>query len=859
MCRTCGPWTDASWKTVTMSAFTPETLPAAISRLFRLNHYAVDGPTKVNGAEIDLVATPLGNPFAPKVYLEATVEYVNNAKYGKDMTKLAMVRAMDPGSACLIVSSSGFTEDVRERARATRIETLTFQELFARFEKFQPYLELMTGESEAGKSLSRLAEVYERPRLDDSHGVDDALSWMDSWLADPDRSKSWLIIVGEYGTGKSALTRMLLKSWLETYANDPGAPIPIRIELGNFTKQFDAQGLLHHFLDHNGLGHVPIDFFWSLIRARRIVLLLDGYDEMAQYLTQRERRSTLKALAELSSDGARGLLTSRPNYFSETEELTLFDHLYREMSVRSRYAESAGEEIRRRESEVDELIQRSILDRYERSLRDLSPEQARQLVRTTLRESPDAADTVVNVLDRVFRATGDGAEVALSGKPVIISYLIQVASTLPRGTYEKLTEWDVYTLIVDQLALRDLEQTARVSVEERRSFLQALAGELTKSGATQVSEERFRALVEREFQGQLRRLSGAKRTSEIDGLFEDLRRSGTLTRSSDGVESGWRFSHNSLREFLVAERMLDDLESGATLKEDPPVSDAMRAFVISRGQSADELIPSLTRAWDDVVSNPAVGSYLTLVWDVIARDSPLSAIERIAGSPPNAYGVGLTSLDISDENTPGALSGAAFRNCTLIEVSLRSADLTGASFKGSLFEAVSFDEADLTDADFTDCMLVDVSMVGAKLNGATFTGINHDVSLIIEGAAGRERIEGSRARGYIAYHGGLVDDLNDYFKWMNHPRFTILQKISGKLLEGGLRQRRGLVQRGAAALDPAFSRRFVKTLESLNYIRVPLGRPDLVEITSQGRAVLGAFRLYEKLSREIVAFLETNQ
>ncbi len=56
--------------------------------------------------------------------------------------------------------------------------------------------------------------------------------------------------------------------------------------------------------------------------------MLDGYDEMAQFLNARERRACLSALAELAADGARGILTSRPNYFTETEELNVFEALY---------------------------------------------------------------------------------------------------------------------------------------------------------------------------------------------------------------------------------------------------------------------------------------------------------------------------------------------------------------------------------------------------------------------------------------------------------------------------------------------------------------------------------------------------
>ncbi|PRA78925.1 NACHT domain-containing NTPase [Microbacterium sp. MYb66] len=839
-----------------MDQFTPTSLPSAVAKVFELNHHSVEGPIKIHGAEIDLVATPVGNPFAPKVYIEVTVEYVNTAKYGKDLTKLAMIHVKDPGATCLIVSSTGFTADVRERAAEARIQTLTYDELFERFEKFQPYVEMYLGESSRANEIRELVDVYERPTFSDSHGEHDALDWMNEWVSDSSAENSWLLIVGEYGTGKSALTKMLQHGWLRKYRENPVAPIPVRIELGDFTKQLDAQGLLHHFLDHNGLGHVPIEFFWSLIRAGRVVLILDGYDEMAQYLSQRERRSTLRALAELSSDGVRGILTSRPNYFSESEELSLFDHLYREISIRSKYAAEARDEIAERENEIDSLIQRSILDRFERALQDLSPDQSRALVDSILREKVDAANIVKKVLDRVFRSTGEGAEIALSGKPVIISYLIEVATSLHDSDVVRLTEWDVYTLIVDKLGLRDLEQTTRVGMDERRQFLQRLAVHMATNGRREVDEESFRDLVETVFARQVKKYTGNARVVEVDGLFEDLRRSGTLTRSEDRSGLGWRFSHNSLKEFLVAESLIDDLKKGNALVSTPPVSDAMRAFAASSDVSSDVLLRSLSAAWADIASNPAVGTYVSLVWDVLPTQSGSeSRLSSIAGSPVRVQGVQLASIALSTAERPSSFPSGNFRNCVLLDVTLQAAHLGGADFSGSLLEAVVFDDAELTGVTFDEAVLVDVSISRAMLDGASFLGVNSDLSLLVDTRDGIRRVEGKSAIGLLAYLGARTDEIEPYFVWMHHPKFSIVEKISSKILEGGLRQRRGLEQRGAAAADTKYARAFVRHLETTGLIATPLGRTDLVEITSEGRTQLALIQSGRGLPEAVLNFL----
>src|SRR3989344_3091229 len=212
-----------------------------------------------------------------------------------------MISQLEPDAKRVIISSSGFSLPVKERAKATHIETLTYDELFRQFEKFDQYISFFLGDSSTADELKELARVYEEPNFDDQLGRDVATDFMRSWRDDTSARTRWLVITGEYGTGKTALTRILQLRWLTEYRNNPALPLPIRIELRNFSRQFDAKGLLHHFLDHNNLGHVSVDFVFSLIRSQRVVLILDGYDEMAQYLHARERRSCLEALAELSA------------------------------------------------------------------------------------------------------------------------------------------------------------------------------------------------------------------------------------------------------------------------------------------------------------------------------------------------------------------------------------------------------------------------------------------------------------------------------------------------------------------------------------------------------------------------------
>jgi hypothetical protein len=61
--------------------FTPSSLPLAVAGLFRLNGYAVTGPVNKYGGEVDLVAVRSADLFPDPIYLEVTIEHVDNEKY----------------------------------------------------------------------------------------------------------------------------------------------------------------------------------------------------------------------------------------------------------------------------------------------------------------------------------------------------------------------------------------------------------------------------------------------------------------------------------------------------------------------------------------------------------------------------------------------------------------------------------------------------------------------------------------------------------------------------------------------------------------------------------------------------------
>lgn len=843
-------------------ALTADSLPLAIASLLEMNNYSVQQDVHVHGAQVDLVAKSKGDPFAPTLYIEATIEYVSTAKYGKDATKFLLVKTKEPGCVCLCVSSNGFTAEVVERATASGVQTLTYDELFKRFEKFGDYTNLVIQDI----FTSQLIASYEEPQFNDAKGQQFATKWLGQWKQfAPDEAK-WLIILGEYGTGKTSLTRVLQRRWLEEYHNNPTKPIPIRIELRNFARQFDARGLLHHFLDANGLSHISIEFVLHLIRKGRAILLLDGYDEMAQFLNSRERRACLKALADLSSDGAKGIITSRPNYFTEGEELNVFEALYTNLEQSNYYISQADRSFIDAERAVDQLVERYVLSRYERSLQDLTPLQTESLVRRKLAKDLKGQEIILSILRRVFREEDGGKRQALSGKPVIISYLLELVDELrkdPAATsIEQYSEWQLYKMILDRLMLRDAGRTA-LAAPVRRKSLQSLAMFLSSRGATVADEAVFVKIIDDQFRTELRRLTPEERRSKREELFEELRSSATLTRVAGGGKDGYLFSHNSLREYLVCETLLLALVAKEPLVVRAPITAAMRSFVTSI--SSDEgqvLVRALSDLWPQRTSSFALGPYLVLLWDMAKRiaGGALPALKSLTGLGQDVSylsGVAIRNLDLGSDLKGESIVIKA-EDADLGEVSFSGISLECSQFRSCVLDEVNFSGCNLKSVDFSSSLIFEVDFSDAIVEQADFRNVDLDINIKLMDARKGERIlAGHAAIGWLRYQGAITDDVDDLFVLVNSPRFPVVAKIVEKLTSNTNNQLLGLTQRGVASADPRYARAFVDRLVSLGWVSVD--KNDLVTATGQGRSSLTPLVDLSKMAPEIADFLRSER
>jgi hypothetical protein len=600
-----------------------------------------------------------------------------------------------------------------------------------------------------------------------------------------------------------------------------------------------------------------------LIRSGRVVLLLNGYDEMAQFMNARERRSCLSALAELSTDGARGLITSRPNYFTESEELNVFESLYSSIEQSNYYLSQSDKLFLAQEKEVDSLIERHILSRSERNLRDLDYFQTESLVRRKLAGDERGQDIILRMLRSISRDETDGIKQSLSGKPVIISYLLELIDDLRNedetSNASDLTEWQVYKLIVDRLMLRDLQRSPSINPAMRRLTLQKLALIISGKDTAVAGESEFFSIIENLFKTELHRLTPDERRSRREELFQDMRSSTTLTRTETG-RSGWIFSHNSLREYLVSEYFVANLVSHNPAPLNVPVTAAMRSFVASlKDLPKTQLINGLRDVWPKR-KNIETGKYLSMAWDLLRRNDQglISAIKDITGGKDtNSINLDYIQLDrielsVKDKES-GSLSINA-RSLSLSDSRITGIDMSGSNFERAVLDRIIFSECIMANCDFSNSLIFECELDDTIFSGSNFRGLDDNTNFIVKNAKNEKiPLYGKSAIGYLNFNGGNTDEIEPFYIYQHHPKFPIVFKICENIQDQRKSQWRGLTQRGVAQSDPPFARAFVDELKASGLIEID--QNELVSATPEGRRQIPLFIEKNILPDFIVAFL----
>ncbi len=745
-------------------------LVGRVKHLFELSGHKVVSSVEINHTEIDVLAEELHGLVRKKVLVECTEEKkVGVPKLRADAEKLRAAMAQLGGSAVpMHVALNAYTTQARGYAQSNNIDAYTLEELETRLVNFDEYVNAIEREP----VRQAILDEYQETRLHFEGHVDEripAFEFFDRWLENDDL---WLTVLGDYGVGKSWMLRRLLYRLLSAYKESPStACLPFFVPLQRFTKAFDLDTLFLATFATYGLSGVHLDAFKYLVRNGRILFLFDSFDEMAQSLSRNTLRENLQQLVSALHGNSRAIMTSRPTYFeSRAERLLVSD------AGQGPRAHRHDQIVHDRQTALTRFIEEHVSKTQFARLNDLTHEQRRQLFQVVLHGKSEAKAELESLFERFKELQ------SISQRAVLARLLTTVAETLavreqiftPDGfpllpeDLSHLNQAKIFEIVVNNLLHRDKE-IGDLSAADRLRFLRRFAVHLQHKNRDPFAKPcEIREIVDELFAERLRRTDAPEQLR--DNFYRTCRRHSGLTTEGQfhdttgnidtpvderDVDSRVGFSHNSLREYLVADALSLFASGGEKLDgvEDVAMNEAIGDFFIGIARYQSGLFECTAAKYEETTVSRVRELLFEILFWAIGKDAiGIGAL----GRPPNFHGMDLSLHDLSGLK----LFESKLTECAIGETDFREADLRKADFCGSIVDNAMLDGALVKGADFRSAAVESIYV---------YDDFNTRTTSVL---ADRD------ARQWLFSRGALVAPTSDLNPLLGDPRYEAAREVA---------------------------------------------------------------------------------
>jgi formylglycine-generating enzyme required for sulfatase activity len=480
-------------------------------------------------------------PFAQRMLVvckEGTVERPDV----EDLLAYGQAQNLD---RAVLVTHTRVTPAARDRAAETDglIQAFTLDAFYRELINFEPYVHQLVSDYDG----SDLAAYYVDLgcRTGDGSEIKPMDGYIDAWLDDPARNH--ISILGDYGTGKTSFCRQYAAELGRRWLADPDHNrIPILISLRDYAKTMGLQQLITDFLVNRYGIHAPYEAFVRFNADGKLVLLFDGFDEMAQKVDYQTTVDNFEELAKAVVPGSKVILTCRTPYFRTRKEA--------ERIFSSRGAEAVAG--------ADDLPDRPLIDLTDRpnfEIVHLLPFDDGD-IRAILRKRFPAE------WEGFWRQIQDTYNLPeLAQRPVLLDMIACSLPELEPG--QALNAAKLYEAYTDLWLKRDEDKGRHlITRDDKRLFMQALALEMLRRQELSIHYLKLPERVQDHFHLDKER--------EVDYFDSDIRTCSFLNRDPEG---NYRFLHKSFGEFFVAQWLAPKLLD--TTAPEMRINEEIRGFV----------------------------------------------------------------------------------------------------------------------------------------------------------------------------------------------------------------------------------------------------------------------------------------
>ena len=538
--------------------------------------------------------------------------------------------------------------------------------------------------------------------------------YISRWLDDP--SKEHISILGEFGTGKTWITLHYAWIALQKYktAKEQGIDrprIPLVIPLRDYAKAVTVESLFSEFFFRKYKILPSYSAFEKLNRMGKLLLIFDGFDEMADRVDEQKMINNFWELAKVVVPGSKAILTSRTEHFPEAKSGRELLNAEKKASISALTGEPP-------QFEVVELEK-------------FNDEQIRQVL--SLRTNDSVVEEIM----------GNPQLLDLASRPVMTELILEALPEIEAGKSIDMSR--IYLYAVKEKIKRDIKaERTFTSLADKLYFLCELSWEMLSTDQMSLNY--------RLFPDRLRRLFGhaVQEEKNLDHWHYDMMGQTMLIRNADG---DYTPAHRSLLEFFVAYKFAAELgvlapdflelareQSGLNQEKSSKYTwssyfhrQCNEKGVVNSIAPLDEFLPeNFNLLVETIGKEPLRGNranfddqgesaIIALIINMLSSDKEmvkerlLSIIKQTRNQPLNQVGsIGsniATILTVYDEN---ALMGQDLHGVDLSFTHFSSANLSGCNLEFTNLNNAVFEE---------NCLMNNTKMQGCNLENVSFSDI----------------------------------------------------------------------------------------------------------------------------------------
>jgi hypothetical protein len=409
------------------------------------------------------------------------------------------------------------------------------------------------------------------------------------WLKQ--RDKPVFFLLGEFGDGKSFFTYALARRLAKEFLESPKTGwIPLRLELREFQDAQTSRDFLRRRLEEFG---ADLEGWTSLRANRRLLIILDGFDEMSKEIDPANVKKNIEPLLKCYEEfeNCKVMITSRTHFFQREED------------------------VHRLMSRLDDPL------RY--YLAPLSRQTTISHLQVIAKQH--GLEHSLNKLSNLHDPIG------LASKPLFLQMLKDTLNDLP-DDLDEVTLYEKYVRNslrrkAELLDDKDLQTDRDTLIENLIGILEEIAVELQASKQECISLNSFAKAKQRKFAKLLWEMAGSDEEQQ-DAMARVGVRSLLSRVTTPNMHYEWTvdFCHRSVREYFVAgslcSAVYNSADEGERFLKEVPVNHEILDFAAARMRKTEgarlrnNLLELIQQAIPENAPGRLGGDALTLLYRV---------------------------------------------------------------------------------------------------------------------------------------------------------------------------------------------------------------------------------------------------